>query len=113
MMAVPVSIHDAASSPERATASRHEEIQMDVRSQQIVVQRRMNDHLAEARMARLAREVQDAGRGFEQELGALNLVEAHTERSGLVHLVERFVEAAAAAGHAISPRPPIRVAVRR
>lgn len=86
---------------------------MDVRSQHIVVQQRMNDRLTEARMARLAREVQDAGRGFEQELGALNLVEAHRERHALVSLVERFVEAAAAAGHAISPRPPLHVTVRR
>jgi len=86
---------------------------MDVRSQQIVVQQRMNDRVAEARMARLARDAQASGRGFEQELGALNLTEGHRERPALVSLVERLVDAAAAAGHAVSPRPPIRVAVRR
>jgi hypothetical protein len=92
---------------------RHEEIEMDVRSQQVVVQRRMNDRLAEARMARLAREAQDAGRGFEQELGALNLAEGRRERPLFVSFVERVFEAAAAAGHTINPTPPIRVAVRR
>jgi hypothetical protein len=86
---------------------------MDVRSQQIVVQQHMHDRLAEARMARLAREVQASDRGLEQELTTLNLVEAHRERHGLVGFVERVFEAAAAAGHAISPTPPIRVAVRR
>jgi hypothetical protein len=101
------------SSVNKASASRYEEIQMDVRSQQVVVQRRMNDRLAEARMARLAREAQDAGRGFEQEIGALNLAEGRRERPIFVSLVERLVDAAAAAGHAISPTPPIRVAVRR
>ena len=87
---------------------------MDVRSQQIVVQQHMNDRLAEARMARLAREVQASGHGFEQELGALHLAHGHRERPGLVAgFVERVFEAAAAAGHSISPTPPIRVAVRR
>jgi hypothetical protein len=87
---------------------------MDVRSQQIVVQQHMNDRLAEARMARLARDAQATGRGFEQELTSLNLAHGRPERPSLVAgFVERVLQAAAAAGHTISPTPPIRVAVRR
>ena len=85
---------------------------MDVRSQQIVVQQRINDRVAEARMARLAREAQGADRGFAQEPTAVSYAVA--EEHGIVaSFVERVFAAAAAAGHAISPAPPIRVAVRR
>ncbi len=80
---------------------------MDVRTQQIIIQQQMNDRLAEARMARLAREARGA------RLDAEHAVQTFAVRrhSALDRLFGRVFDAAAAAGRSIHPTPPVRVTV--
>lgn len=86
---------------------------MDVREQQLVVRQHMNDRLAEARMARLAREARLAGDPFEvQDAPIVHHARgyAHGPLSGFLAGV---AEAAAAIGQSIAPRPPVQVRVAR
>jgi hypothetical protein len=85
---------------------------MDVRSQQIVVQQHMNDRLAEARMARLAREAQLATRAFEQKRTPVARQARHAEPQGAGFLAN-FFDALAVIGKALTPPTPVRVPVRR
>jgi len=85
---------------------------MDVRSQQIVVQQHMNDRLAEARMARLAREAQLATRAFEQARTPVVHTARRAEPRGAGFLANAF-DALAAIGKALVPNQPVRVPVRR
>jgi hypothetical protein len=84
---------------------------MDLRGQQIVVQQHMNDRLAEARMARLARETQLATRAFEQPRTPVLQVR-RAEPRGAGFLANAF-DALAAIGKTLTPLTPVRVPVRR
>ncbi len=87
---------------------------MDLKGQQIVVQQHMNDRLAEARMARLARESRAAGRGFQQEPTPVEQRARRVHRQGaLGGFLASVVEAAATVGASLAPRPPLRVRVAR
>jgi len=87
---------------------------MDLRGQQIVVQQHMNDRLAEARMARLARESRAAGRGFQQEPTPVAQRARRAHPQGvLAGFLASVFEAAATAGASLSPTPPVRVRVAR
>ena len=87
---------------------------MDVRSQQIVVQQHMNDRLAEARMARLARESQLAARTFEQKPTPVVRHERRLHRHGAFDgFLENAFDALAAIGKTLTPLSPVRVPVRR
>lgn len=81
---------------------------MDVRNRQLIVQQHMNDRLAEARMARLAREARAADNGHEQAPVQLFAVRHH---SLFERVIARVVDAAASAGTSIHPTPPVRVTV--
>ena len=85
---------------------------MDVRSQQIIVQQHMNDRLAEARMARLARDTQLAARGFEQKPEPVARVARPIQAHGQGFFENAF-DALAAIGKALVPPTPVRVPVRR
>jgi hypothetical protein len=80
---------------------------MDVRNQQLIVHQQMNDRLAEARMARLAREARGADHGQEP---AAQTFAVH-QPSALDRIIGRVFDAAAAAGRSIHPTPPVRVTV--
>ena len=81
---------------------------MDVKNQQLIVHQHMNDRLAEARMARLAREVRDADHGLEQ--GPTQVLSVR-QPSVLDRVLNAVFDAAAAAGKSIHPTPPVRVTV--
>ena len=85
---------------------------MDLRGQQIVVQQHMNDRLAEARMARLARETQLATRAFEQRPTPVVHQVRRAEPRGAGFLANAF-DALAAIGKTLTPLTPVRVPVRR
>jgi len=87
---------------------------MDLKGQQIVVQQHMNDRLAEARMARLARETRIADRGFEQEPTLVVQRARRVHQQGVLGgFLASVVEAAATAGASLAPRPPLHVRVAR
>jgi hypothetical protein len=87
--------------------------QMDLRGQQIIVQQHMNDRVAEARMARLARDSQLAARTFEQKPMPVQH-QRHTQRqSALGGFLGNAFDALAAVGRSLTPPTPVRVPVRR
>ena len=87
---------------------------MDLGGQQIVVQQHMNDRLAEARMARLARESRAPGRGFEQESTPVVRRARRAHRHGLLGgFLASVIEAAGTVGASLAPTPPIHVRVAR
>jgi hypothetical protein len=86
--------------------------QMDLRGQQIIVQQHMNDRVAEARMARLARESQLAARSFEQKPTPVQ-VQRSARQSSLGAFLGNAFDALAAVGRSLTPPTPVRVPVRR
>lgn len=86
---------------------------MDVRTQQIIVQQHMNDRLAEARMARLAREVRANGHPGVDHLGVVHHTTRVAPEPRTGGILAALVDAAAAAGRAFHPTPPIQVRVAR
>jgi len=87
---------------------------MDVKGQQIVVQQHMNDRLAEARMARLARETRVADRGFQHESAPVTRRAPRAHRQGLLGgFLASVVEAAGTVGASLAPTPPVHVRVAR
>ena len=85
---------------------------MDLRGQQIVVQQQMNDRVAEARMARLARDSQVAARAFEQKPEPARHQHG-AQQSALNGFLGNAFDALAAVGRSLTPPTPVRVPVRR
>lgn len=85
---------------------------MDLRGQQIIVQQHMNDRVAEARMARLARDAQFAARAFEQKPEPVRH-QRRAQQSAIGGFLGNAFDALAAVGRSLTPPTPVRVPVRR
>lgn len=87
---------------------------MDLYSQRIVVQQHMNDRLAEARMARLAREARDAGRAIEHPtVAVVDARPAIQHRGAFEGFLAAVVDVASLVGRSLVPTPTLRVRVAR